>query len=114
MSVKSSSKPAPQRGHTHVNHVVLLHPWTILAQSVDPSHLLGTRFRSSFFNHWALRFIKRFRLWHLGLDLSLDFGGEAAAVELKPDGVADLDLGGVAEDGARGVGGDGVAAFEDL
>ncbi len=35
-------------------------------------------------------------------------------MELERDGVADLDLGGVAEDGTRGVGGDGVAAFEDL
>src|SRR5947208_15577591 len=96
MSVKSSSKPAPQRGHTHVNHVVLLHPCTILAQSVDPSHLLGTRFRFSFFNHWALRFIKRFRLWHLGLDLSLDFGCSAAAVQLTPAVHAYLALGVVA------------------
>src|SRR5215467_5136830 len=41
--------------------------------------------------------------------LSLHFGGEAAAVELEVDRVAELDLGGVAEDGAPGIGGDGVA-----
>src|SRR2546429_8837002 len=45
--------------------------------------------------------------------LLADFGLEAAPVELERDGVADLDLGGVPEDGAGGVGGDGVAAFED-
>ena len=44
----------------------------------------------------------------------LHFGGEAAAVELERDGVADLGLGGVAEDGTRDVGGDGVAAFENF
>ena len=43
----------------------------------------------------------------------LDFGGEAAAVELEKDGVAEPDLGGVAEDDSFGVGGDSVAAFED-
>jgi hypothetical protein len=35
-------------------------------------------------------------------------------VELEPNGVADLDLGGVAEDDAVGVGGDGVPTFEDF
>ncbi len=43
----------------------------------------------------------------------LNFGGEAAAVELEGDGVAEPNLGGVAEDDAVGVGGDGVAAFKD-
>src|SRR5208282_795615 len=53
-------------------------------------------------------------VWH-GLFLLLpDFGGEAAAVELDGDGVAEGDLAGVAEEVAGGVGGDGVAAFEDF
>ena len=43
----------------------------------------------------------------------LDLGDEAAAVELEGDGVAEPNLGGVAEDGSVGVGGDSVAAFED-
>ena len=43
----------------------------------------------------------------------LDLGGEAAAVELEGDGVAEPNLGGIAEDGSVGAGGDGVAAFED-
>src|SRR6266566_6962956 len=42
------------------------------------------------------------------------FGPQAATVELERDRVADLDLGGVAEDGTGGVGGDGVTAFEDF
>src|SRR5215472_13019603 len=46
--------------------------------------------------------------------LLADLSGEAAAVELERDVVADLDLGSVAEDGTRGVGGDGVTAFEDF
>jgi len=41
------------------------------------------------------------------------FGSEAAAVELNGHCVAEGDLGGVAEEVAGGVGGDGVAAFED-
>jgi hypothetical protein len=45
--------------------------------------------------------------------LLLDFGGDAAAVELDGYGVAQDDLGGVAEEVAGGVGGDGVAALED-
>jgi hypothetical protein len=40
-------------------------------------------------------------------------GGEVAAVELQGYRVTDGDLGGVAEDVAGGVGGYGVAAFED-
>jgi len=43
----------------------------------------------------------------------LHFGGEAAAVELDGYGIAESDLGGVAEEVADGVGGDGVAAFEN-
>ena len=43
----------------------------------------------------------------------LNFGGEAAAVELEGDGVAELNLIRRAEDVAGGVGGDSVAAFED-
>ena len=35
-------------------------------------------------------------------------------MKLQRDGVADLDLGGVAEDRAGSVGGDGVTAFEDF
>src|SRR5260370_10908091 len=46
--------------------------------------------------------------------LFLDFGGEAAAVELDGDGVADLNFSRRAEEVAGGVGGDGVAAFEDF
>src|SRR5260370_10493620 len=46
--------------------------------------------------------------------LLLYFGGEAAAVELDGDRVAEGDLGGVAEEVAGGVGGDSVAAFQDL
>ena len=34
-------------------------------------------------------------------------------VQADGDGLADCDLGGVAEDCAGGVGGDGVAAFKD-
>src|SRR6266850_1905262 len=41
------------------------------------------------------------------------FGSEAAAVELDGHCVAEGDLGGVAEEVAGGVGGDGVAAFEN-
>jgi len=41
------------------------------------------------------------------------FGSEAAAVELNGHCVAEGDVGGVAEEVAGGVGGDGVAAFED-
>jgi hypothetical protein len=50
---------------------------------------------------------------HELLILFLDFGGEAAAMELDADGVAEGDLGGVTKDGAGGIGGDGVAALED-
>src|ERR1700745_4342053 len=46
--------------------------------------------------------------------LFANFGGEAATVKLERDGIADLDLGGVAEERAGGVGGDGVTAFEDF
>src|SRR5215472_10949278 len=46
--------------------------------------------------------------------LFANFAGEAATVKLERDGVADLDLGGVAEDRAGSVGGDGVTAFEDF
>src|SRR6266566_2716952 len=42
------------------------------------------------------------------------FGGEAAAVELDGYCVAQSYLGGIAEEVAGGVGGDGVAAFQDL
>ena len=44
--------------------------------------------------------------------LLADFGGKAAAVELEPNGVANLNLCSVAEDDAVGVCGDRVAAFE--
>ena len=44
----------------------------------------------------------------------LDLGAEAAAVELKRDGVADLDLSGVAQDVASRVGGDSVAALKNF
>ena len=45
--------------------------------------------------------------------LRSDLCSEAAAVELDGDGVAGGDLRGVAEESAGGIGGDGVAAFED-
>ena len=35
-------------------------------------------------------------------------------MKLNRDGVADIHLGGIAEERARGVGGDGIAAFEDF
>ena len=41
----------------------------------------------------------------------LYFGGEAAAVELDGDGVAEGNLGGVPEEVSAGVGGYGVASF---
>src|SRR5205085_2980890 len=40
--------------------------------------------------------------------------GQLSSMKLKRDGVADLDLGGVAEDGTRTVHGDGVTAFENF
>src|SRR5260370_35022626 len=48
------------------------------------------------------------------LFLFLYFGGEAAAVELDGDRVAGGECGGGAEEVAGGVGGDSVAAFQDL
>jgi hypothetical protein len=47
------------------------------------------------------------------LGLPFDFGGEAAAVQLQAYRVTYGDLRGVTDDVAGGVGGDGVAAFED-
>jgi hypothetical protein len=42
------------------------------------------------------------------------FGGEAAAMELDGYCLANVDLGGVAEEVAGGIGGDSVAAFENF